>query len=238
MNALSRIITIAAAVFCVACGQSDESITASVKTRFAADTVVNASQINVTTQNQVVTLKGSVETPAAKDQALRLTRETSGVRDVVDNLEIRPAVTSGAVETTAVSNAAQATGDAVASGAKATGNATVKGAEAVAQSPAGDASQTTGSAVANAAKATGNAVVTGAKVAGEATVKGTKTAGQATVKGAETAGSATVKGAEAAGSATVKGAEATASGVKKLGSGIAGAVTGGGGDKSAEKEQK
>lgn len=225
MNALFRIITIAAAVFCVACGQSDESITASVKTRFAADTAVNASQINVTTQHQVVTLKGSVDTLAVKDQALRLTRETSGVRDVVDNLEIRPPVT--AVETTAVTDAAQATGDAVASGAKATGNATVKGAEAVAQSPVGDAAKTTGSAVGNAAKATGNAAVTGAKVAGEATVKGT-----------ETAAEATVKGAEAAGSATVKGAEATASGAKKLGSGIAGAVTGGGGDKSAEKGKK
>jgi hyperosmotically inducible protein len=219
MNALSRLITTVAAVFCVACGQSDESITASVKTRFATDTAVNAAEINVTTQNRVVTLRGSVDTPVVKNQALRLTRETRGVRDVVDNLEIRPAVTSGALETSGR-------------------DATVKGAEAVAQSPVGDSAQTTGSAVGNAAKATGNAVVTGAKVAGEATVKGTKTATSATVKGAETAGSATVKGAEAVGSATLKGAEATASGVKKLGSGIAGAVTGGGDDKSAEKGQK
>jgi hypothetical protein len=51
-------------------------------------------------------------------------------------------------------------------------------------------------------------------------------------------GQATVKGAEAVGSATVKGAEATANGAKKLGSGIAGAVTGASGDKSAEKGQK
>jgi hypothetical protein len=46
------------------------------------------------------------------------------------------------------------------------------------------------------------------------------------VKGAEATGKATADAAKATGSATAKGAEATASGAKKLGTGIAGAVTG------------
>lgn len=222
MKGLARIITIAAALFCVACGQSDESITASVKTKFAADPAVKASQIDVTTQDRVVTLKGSVDTLAAKDQALRLTRETGGVRNVVDNLQIRAASTAGAAlesaaqtSGAAVSDAAKATGNAVSDAAKTTGNAVASGAQDAGTAASAPAKES-GNVVTNAANATGDAVVTGAKATGEATVKG-----------AEVAGSATVKGAEAAGSATVKGAEATASGAKKLGSSITGAVTGG-----------
>ena len=44
----------------------------------------------------MVTLSGTVETTAAKDQAILIARQADGVRDVVDNLRvIETAATSG-----------------------------------------------------------------------------------------------------------------------------------------------
>src|ERR1700741_5261 len=75
-------------VFAVACSQSDPGITTAVKTKLAEDDTVKAYQIDVDTANGVVTLKGTVETPAAKDQAVTIARNTNGVRDVVDQLMV------------------------------------------------------------------------------------------------------------------------------------------------------
>jgi len=75
------------------CSQTDAGITTAVKSRFAADDTVKAYQINVDTKNGVVTLSGAVETRAAKDQAVRLARETEGVTDVADNLTVNAAAT-------------------------------------------------------------------------------------------------------------------------------------------------
>ena len=80
----------------VACGQTDSGITTAVKSKLAADTMVQAYEIDVDTSNGVVTLTGEVETSAAKDQAVRLARETDGVRDVVDQLKVgETAATAG-----------------------------------------------------------------------------------------------------------------------------------------------
>lgn len=80
-----------------ACSQSDPGITSAVKSRLAADDTVKAYQIDVDTQDRVVTLTGTVETSAAKDQAVLLARQTEGVRDVVDRLSVSPdaAATTG-----------------------------------------------------------------------------------------------------------------------------------------------
>jgi len=81
----------------VACGQSDPGITTAVKSKFAADDTVKAYQIDVDTNGRVVTLSGTVETAAAKDQAVTLARQTDGVRDVVDHIAVNPeaAATTG-----------------------------------------------------------------------------------------------------------------------------------------------
>ena len=82
---------VAAIILTVACGQSDPGITTAVKTKLAADDMVKAYQIDVDTSDRVVTLTGTVETAAAQDQAVLLARQTDGVRDVVDRLNVNPA---------------------------------------------------------------------------------------------------------------------------------------------------
>jgi osmotically-inducible protein OsmY len=79
---------LALAVTTVACSQSDAGITSAVKTKFAADDTVKASQINVDTSDKVVTLSGTVDSQAAKTRALELARETKGVVRVSDQLTV------------------------------------------------------------------------------------------------------------------------------------------------------
>jgi hyperosmotically inducible protein len=74
-----------------ACSQSDAGVTTAVKSKLATDDTVSAYRIDVETKDRVVTLKGEVDTAAAKDRAVELARTTSGVRDVVDVLSIAPA---------------------------------------------------------------------------------------------------------------------------------------------------
>lgn len=78
----------ASLVAAVACSETDAGVTTKVKTKFAADPVVKAYQINVDTQNKVVTLTGNVDSSAAKVEAVRIARETEGVGNVVDNLVV------------------------------------------------------------------------------------------------------------------------------------------------------
>lgn len=92
-------VLVCAAAFTVACGQTDAGITTAVKTKLAADDTVKAYQIDVDTRDHVVTLTGEVQTSVAKDQALKLARETDGVRDVVDQLKVaETAPTTGMIE--------------------------------------------------------------------------------------------------------------------------------------------
>lgn len=83
----------AVAVLSVACAQSDAGITASVKTRLAADDTVKSYRIDVETQNRIVTLSGAVDTPAARERAVEIARGTDGVTNVVDNLTVTPGAT-------------------------------------------------------------------------------------------------------------------------------------------------
>jgi hyperosmotically inducible protein len=81
-----------AAVFvAVACSQSDPGVTTAVKSKLAADDTVRAYQIDVDTDDRVVTLSGTVETSAEKEHAVMLARQTDGVRDVVDQITVNPA---------------------------------------------------------------------------------------------------------------------------------------------------
>lgn len=86
---------VAAAIIAVGCGQTDAGITTNVKTKMAADDNVKAYQIDVDTRNGVVTLSGDVETVVAKTEAVRITRETDGVRDVIDQIQVNETAATG-----------------------------------------------------------------------------------------------------------------------------------------------
>jgi len=84
------LIAAGAAVLAVACGQSDAGITTSVKNRLTSDDLVRARNIDVDTADRVVTLSGEVESSAEESQALQLARNTEGVANVVDRIEVVP----------------------------------------------------------------------------------------------------------------------------------------------------
>lgn len=66
----------------------DSTISTRVKSKLAADPEVNPFNIDVDTFDGVVTLRGRVEDERAESMALSLARSTSGVVDVIDEIEI------------------------------------------------------------------------------------------------------------------------------------------------------
>lgn len=121
---------VALALATAACGATDAGITTSVKTQFAVDDMVKAHEINVTTRDHVVTLTGEVDTPAAKEQAVRLARNTDGVRDVIDQLRVDSTEATSGIRTddndvndNDVEINLDAAGNAIKKGAEATGDA-------------------------------------------------------------------------------------------------------------------
>jgi hyperosmotically inducible periplasmic protein len=64
------------------------SLTAKIKAKMVLDDLVKARSINVTTEGTTVTLTGTVHSPAERDRAVSLARETNGVTKVVDRLTI------------------------------------------------------------------------------------------------------------------------------------------------------
>ena len=98
MKKLVGLLSGAALVFTVACGQTDAGITTAVKSKLAADDTVKAYKVDVDTHNKVVTLSGDVETAAQREQAVTIARNTDGVTDVIDRLTVnRTEATSGRV---------------------------------------------------------------------------------------------------------------------------------------------
>ena len=68
---------------------TDTEITAAVKTKLAADSGVHAMDVHVDTDKGVVTLTGSVRSDAEKADTVRITRDTLGVKNVVNKLTVR-----------------------------------------------------------------------------------------------------------------------------------------------------
>jgi osmotically-inducible protein OsmY len=99
LKRLALVVSMAGMIVSIACSQSDPGISTAVKSKLAADDTVKSYQIDVDTSNRVVTLSGVVETPAAKEQALTIARQTEGVQDVVDRITVSPetAATTGNV---------------------------------------------------------------------------------------------------------------------------------------------
>jgi hyperosmotically inducible periplasmic protein len=69
---------------------TDGWITTRVKSKFVGEDLLKDSDINVDTNNHVVTLRGTVMSAAAKSRAEAEAREVEGVRTVVNNLMIGP----------------------------------------------------------------------------------------------------------------------------------------------------
>src|SRR6476469_7561865 len=106
-KALAILGVLAFAVLTAACGQADMGITTKVKSRLDTDrNVPNASQIQVSTQNKVVTLTGPVDSAATKEHAVAVARGVEGVQDVVDNLTVPPGAVESAEPVTASGAAA------------------------------------------------------------------------------------------------------------------------------------
>lgn len=135
---LASVLGATALAFTMACSSGDPGITTAVKSKLAADDTVKAYRIDVDTKSNVVTLKGEVDTAAARARAVEIARGTEGVTDVVDQLTVRP----GATPATGVDDAASDAGR----------DADAKTDEA--QRKAGDATDSAGDAAGNAALTT------------------------------------------------------------------------------------
>lgn len=67
---------------------SNAALTSAIKTKFLADDDISGLKIDVDSNNGVVTLTGTVPSAAEKTRALRVARETDGVKKVVDRLKV------------------------------------------------------------------------------------------------------------------------------------------------------
>lgn len=90
---------------------ADGWLTTKIQAQYFADDDIKARYINVTTHDGVVRLRGFVETPVARDQALAIARNTDGVLRVDDQLAIGVAPKDDRFVTTPEPNAVATTGD-------------------------------------------------------------------------------------------------------------------------------
>jgi hyperosmotically inducible periplasmic protein len=67
---------------------TDPAITAAVKAKLLGDPLVAGLKIDVDTQSGVVTLSGTVKSAAEKEEAVRLARDTAGVKSVNDMIKV------------------------------------------------------------------------------------------------------------------------------------------------------
>jgi hyperosmotically inducible protein len=68
----------------------DSALTAKVKTALVSDETTKGTQINVETRDGVVQLAGFVNTDAERERATQVARGVSGVKDVRNDLQIKP----------------------------------------------------------------------------------------------------------------------------------------------------
>lgn len=67
----------------------DAALSSKIKAKMMLDDGVQARSITVTTHDSVVTVSGQVDTVDEHDRAIRLARDTNGVREVVDRVGVR-----------------------------------------------------------------------------------------------------------------------------------------------------
>jgi len=68
---------------------TDDTITDQVRIKLAGDPVVKGGGLEVKVENGVATLSGSVELPKQKDKAGAVARKVKGVKQVINNIEIK-----------------------------------------------------------------------------------------------------------------------------------------------------
>jgi hypothetical protein len=68
---------------------TDSWITMKIKADFFDESTLKGSDINVNTNDKVVTLKGTVASAASKARAEQIAKATQGVTKVVDNLTVK-----------------------------------------------------------------------------------------------------------------------------------------------------
>ena len=71
---------------------SPSKITSAVDTELLEDDMVNSSNIDVTTNQGVVTLRGTISNILAKERAVHIAEAVRGVRSVIDELSVRPGI--------------------------------------------------------------------------------------------------------------------------------------------------
>jgi hypothetical protein len=138
MKGFLGVVSAVVLAFTVACSQSDAGITTAVKSKLAADDMVKAYQVDVDTNNKVVTLSGDVETAAQRAHAVMIARQTDGVADVIDQLRVNPTAATSGVDVDIdvddnleadVKRGADETADAAKRGAEETKDAAKRGAQ-------------------------------------------------------------------------------------------------------------
>jgi osmotically-inducible protein OsmY len=139
-------LSAASMVVMIACSQSDPGVTTAVKSKLVADDAVRAYQIDVDTKDRIVTLSGTVETAAARERAVRIARQTDGVRDVVDRIAVNP----NAASTAELRNEVNEAGREIREGAHDAADAAQKLGRDV-QATAGEAADRTGAVLTDAA---------------------------------------------------------------------------------------
>jgi len=96
LRTVGALLLVVAASGLVACSSTqtagtqidDATITATVKAKIAADGDINPFNIDVDTNEGVVTLQGRVEKTAARSKAEELARQTDGVRRVINLIRV------------------------------------------------------------------------------------------------------------------------------------------------------
>ncbi|MGH8414707.1 MAG: BON domain-containing protein [Gammaproteobacteria bacterium] len=68
----------------------DSYLTSTVKTKLLGDTGLKSFNIHVVTKDQVITLSGILPTTALRDEAVHVAKSVGGVKDVIDNIEVKP----------------------------------------------------------------------------------------------------------------------------------------------------
>jgi BON domain len=68
---------------------TDDTITDQVRIKLASDPIVKGGALNVEVKQGVVTLSGAVEQDKQKEKAEKIARKVKGVKQVVNNLEIK-----------------------------------------------------------------------------------------------------------------------------------------------------
>ena len=69
---------------------TDDTISDAVRVKLAGDQLVGVLNLDVTVKQGVVTLAGSVDQKGLKSRAEKVARKVKGVKQVVNNIEVKP----------------------------------------------------------------------------------------------------------------------------------------------------